>query len=294
MTGQSDTTTVLDLGEITETLLVFGGPYSNVQATQAMLDIAKARDIPAEHVICTGDVVAYCANPLETIAAIRHSGIHVVMGNCEESLGFRLDDCGCGFEEGTDCDVLSRQWYSYTDTLLGNDDRNWLRTRPRRIVAQLGERSVAFIHGSAEDISGWVFASTDASGKMADLDALGCDAVVGGHCGLPFVQELPDGRLWLNAGVVGMPANDGTPRGWFATLEPTGKDIAISIEPLEFDEHAAAQAMRDAKLADAYAVSLETGLWPNMDVLPASERSRQGVHLTEVQHIWRLMSRNAA
>lgn len=154
MTGYPDTDTILDLGEITAPLLVFGGPYSNLEATRAMLDIARTRGIPAEHTICTGDVVAYCANPLETISEIRQSGIHVVMGNCEESLGFQLDDCGCGFEEGTDCDILSRQWYSYTDRLLGDDDRTWLRTRPRRITARLGERSVAFIHGSATGISG--------------------------------------------------------------------------------------------------------------------------------------------
>ena len=40
-------------------LLVFGGPYSNLQATRAVLDEAARRGIPAERVICTGDVVAY-------------------------------------------------------------------------------------------------------------------------------------------------------------------------------------------------------------------------------------------
>ena len=37
-------------------LLVFGGPYSNLQATRAVLDEAARRGIPAKRVICTGDV----------------------------------------------------------------------------------------------------------------------------------------------------------------------------------------------------------------------------------------------
>ena len=37
------------LGELTGPLLVFGGPYSNLQATQAMKAVARQRNIPPEH-----------------------------------------------------------------------------------------------------------------------------------------------------------------------------------------------------------------------------------------------------
>lgn len=284
----------LDLGVIDEALLVFGGPYSNLQATQAMLEVAEQRSIPPERMICTGDVVAYCANPVETIAAIRNSGAHVVMGNCEESLGMQLDDCGCGFEEDTACDVLSRQWYAYTDGLLSDDDRAWLRTRPRRITVQMEEQTLVFIHGSGSDISGWVFESTGTENKLSDLDALGCDGIVAGHCGIPFTHELPDGHIWINAGVIGMPANDGTQRGWFATITPANGFLKIDLESLEFNAASAADAMREASLADAYAEALESGLWPNMDVLPDHERSSQGVQIKEKTILWSRESRNAA
>lgn len=286
--------TILDLGMIDEPVLVFGGPYSNLQATEALLETADRLSIASDRLICTGDVVAYCANPVETIAAIRSSGIHVVMGNCEESLGFQLDDCGCGFEENTDCDILSRQWYAYADKLLSDDDRRWLRTRPRRIAARIGGRSLSFIHGSVSDISGWVFHSTDVKQKTADLDSLGCDGVVAGHCGLPFVQELSDGRLWLNAGVIGMPANDGACRGWFSVLTPDNRGLKIDIHPLPIEAATAANAMREARLAEAYALALETGLWPNMDVLPETERRQRGVKLDKIEFLWQKSSRNAA
>ncbi len=294
MNSASSENSTLDLGVIDEPILVFGGPYSNLQATQAMLEVAHHRKIPPERTVCTGDVVAYCANPVETIAAIRASGAHVVMGNCEESLGFQLDDCGCGFEENTACDILSRQWYAYTDELLNDDDRAWLRTRPRCILAQLEGRSLAFIHGSASDISGWVFESTDARQKAASLDALGCDGIIAGHCGMPFAQTLPGERFWVNAGVIGMPANDGTQRGWFAVITPENGALNVHLEPLQFDASSAALAMREAQLADAYANALETGLWPNMDVLPDYERARQGLELNEKSIIWPRGSLNAA
>ncbi len=284
----------LDLGVIDEPILVFGGPYSNLQATQAMLEVAQQRSISHDHIFCTGDVVAYCANPVETIAAIRTSGAHVVMGNCEESLGLQLDDCGCGFEEDTACDLLSRQWYAYADDLLGDNDRIWLRARPRRIMARMGGRSLAFIHGSALDISGWVFGSTGSELKSADLDTLECDGVIAGHCGIPFVHAIPDGRLWINAGVIGMPANDGTQRGWFAIITPENDALKIDLESLDFDAPSAANAMRDAKLADAYADALESGLWPNMDVLPDLERVKQGIEIKEKTFVWPQDSRNAA
>ena len=53
---------------ITPPILVFGGPYSNLRATQAMRARAEELGIPPSSTICTGDVVAYCAEPEETTA----------------------------------------------------------------------------------------------------------------------------------------------------------------------------------------------------------------------------------
>ncbi|MBH62570.1 MAG: hypothetical protein CL569_08995 [Alphaproteobacteria bacterium] len=97
----------MHIGTIETPVLVFGGPYRNLGATQALLDRAVALDIPPERMICAGDTVAYCAEPEATTDVIRTSGMHVVMGNCEESLSEDADDCGCGFTEGSVCDTLS-------------------------------------------------------------------------------------------------------------------------------------------------------------------------------------------
>lgn len=279
----------LDLGIINierDPLLIFGGPYSNLQATQELLTLARGRGYQSHQIICTGDVVAYCANPQECVDVVRDAGIHVVMGNCEESLGFDKDDCGCGFDLNSACDVESRQWFTYANQHLDQQSRAWMRTLPRRITATIMDRRFSFIHGSASSISGWVFKSTPDPEKYRHLDDLNADAVIAGHCGLPFTSRLPDGRLWANAGVIGMPANDGTKRGWFSTLSADKDKICLKTEAFDYNADQSAQAMESAGLSKSYAKSLKSGLWPNMDVLPEAETGQCGIKINpELFHL---------
>ncbi len=100
------------------------GPTGNLQATRALLAEAEALGIPPEHMLCSGDLVAYCADPQATADLIRAASIPVVMGNCEESLGEDAEDCGCGFTPGSSCDMLSVQRYRYAvQALRGNAER---------------------------------------------------------------------------------------------------------------------------------------------------------------------------
>ena len=40
------------------------------------------------------------------------------------------------------------------------------------------------------------------------------DLILSGHAGLPF-YSIEKEKFWLNAGVIGMPANDATSRVWY-------------------------------------------------------------------------------
>lgn len=81
-----------DLGAMVEPLPLLGGPYSNLQAPRAPV----ALGFPVEWMICTGDVVASCADPAATVAETRALGCAVVEGNLEEQLAVGAGDCGCG------------------------------------------------------------------------------------------------------------------------------------------------------------------------------------------------------
>ena len=266
-------------------VLVFGGSYSNLEATLALQREAVRLGIGPDNIICTGDVVAYCADPLATVAAIRDWGVPVIMGNCEELLGWSKDDCGCGFEEGTACEQLSIDWYSYANRALGAEDRAWMRSLPRRLDVAIGKRRLAVVHGSVDSINQFVFASTPWPDKERQIAKSGCDGVIGGHSGIPF-SHAAGGGLWHNSGAFGMPANDGTSRVWYSLFVPNGDDIEIRLMSLQYDAGATARKMRERGLPAGYAEALETGLWPSCDVLPAAELAGRGDALAPDGLLW--------
>ena len=120
----------MDLGKLSGPVLIFGGPYSNLAATRAMQAEASRLGISAKQVICTGDLVAYCAEPEATVQLIRDWGIPVVMGNCEESLAQNAPDCGCGFDQGSACSLLAVEWYNFSNQRLSQDDKLWMAALP--------------------------------------------------------------------------------------------------------------------------------------------------------------------
>jgi predicted phosphodiesterase len=265
---------------------IFGGPYSNLEATHAFLNAAARLDIPPTRIVCTGDVVAYGADAAATAALVRDSGCHVIMGNCEENLAAGAADCGCGFEEGSACDRLSASWFAHATAQLSTDARAWMASLPRRIDLEIGGYRFAVVHGSVDQINQFIFASTDAAIKQHELDKAGLDGVIGGHCGLPFTQMV-GARLWHNSGAIGMPANDGTPRVWYSILYPERDGIAIEHRALAYDHTQAAAKMRRAGLPEEYAAALGSGLWASVDALPAQERFASGVALEEGRLVWR-------
>ena len=257
-------------------LLIFGGPYSNLEATQALFAEAECRSISPESMICTGDVVAYGADAAETSTLIRSSGCHVVMGNCEESLAAGSADCGCGFPDDSSCSRLSAAWFRHADRETGKELRAWMAALPRRIDIVVGAARLAVVHGGATSINRFIFPSTPAAAKSSELDCLGVDGVIAGHSGIPFTQVI-GGRLWHNSGAIGMPANDGTPRVWYSILDEDKGVLSIEHLALEYDYRSTAEKMRCAGLPNGYADALGTGLWPSCDVLPFNEIRERGV-----------------
>lgn len=260
-------------------LLLFGGPYSNVRALAALRSIAEARGFLPPQVICTGDVVAYCAEPEETVTLIRDWGCHVVAGNCEEQLAAGGEDCGCGFEEGSACDLLAKGWYPFARTRVSPESAAWMATLPAALTFSFAGLRCRVVHGGVSETSRFLFASQRVD-LEAEMAAAGADVVIGGHCGIPFAYTFAEGRkAWLNPGVIGMPANDGTPDGWYGVLDIADGELAFSTHRVAYDAGAAAAAMRRYGHANGYARTLISGVWPSFDVLPAPERAATGVRL---------------
>ncbi|MEM8878461.1 MAG: metallophosphoesterase family protein [Pseudomonadota bacterium] len=271
---------MVDVIDATGPVLIFGGSYSNLEATETLFKVASERGIPPERIICTGDVTAYCADAEATATLIRESGIAVVMGNTDESLAGGGESCGCGFDTGSACDLLSARWMAHASETVSDVNREWMSTFPSRIDLRFSEIGLRFVvvHGSPKVINRFVFSSTPDEDLLDEIDGLAADGIISGHCGLPYTRSVAD-VPWINAGVIGMPANDGANDGWYAVLTPSAEGLNVAHHRLGFDHASAAAKMRQAGLPEAYASSLESGLWPNMDVLPPAEQTQRGMPL---------------
>ncbi len=258
---------VSDFGHFDEPIVLFGGPYSNLAALQALAKLVGDR--PA---ICTGDVVAYGAEPTETVALMRDLAIPCIAGNCERQVAEGALDCGCGFEDGTACDLLSKGWYEYLSRACDAETVAWLDAQPELATFTQNGRRFAVIHGGATAINRFIWPDSPEEMFVEEINALEerlgpIDGVVAGHAGLAFHRRIGTHR-WINAGVIGLPPHDGRPETRYTVLT----DGDVVIERLSYDHAHARAAMEAAGLVQGYDKTMTTGLWPSEDVLPVSLR----------------------
>lgn len=260
-------TAVLDLGPLDGPVVLFGGAYSNLQALKALT--ATLGNRPA---ICTGDIVAYGANPVETVALLRALECPGIAGNCERQLVDGAEDCGCGFADGSACDLASVAWYAYLKAACDAETLAWLTGLPELATFTHLGRRFAVLHGGATAINRFLWPASSEQEFQTEIAALESrvgkiDGVVAGHCGIAFHRWIGDCQ-WINAGAIGLPPHDGRPETRYAVLQ----DGDVTIERLAYDHATARQAMESAGLTQGYHQTLDTGIWPSEDVLPQSLR----------------------
>lgn len=270
---------ILDLGTLSGPVLLFGGAYGNLQALQALQALAAVEHFPPGQVFFTGDMAGYCAQPVECIELLQQWGVRGIAGNVELQLGSGAEDCGCNFNSEGRCDLFSRNWYAYTRAQVTQREKAWMQELPFHIGFRLNGKKVLMVHGSPDKTAGYVFASTPWTVKREYLERTGADIIVGGHAGLPFAQR-GEGGWWINAGAIGMPANDGTDRVWCAALQVTGDGVQVRFMPFRYGSDETVRLMHLQGLPSSYAQTLKTGIWDNCEILPEWEARRQGQPLS--------------
>ncbi len=266
---------IKNIGEVKGKLLLFGGVYSNLQALQALKIWADKNGFLPTNIFCTGDILGYCAQPVECIELIKNWNIHSIAGNVELQVRNNEDNCGCDFTSDGRCDLFSKNWYSFIQLKVDITSKEWLDTLPNHIQFKYGNDRLTIVHGSWFQTSAFIFDSTSWEEKQNTFDASGSSIIVAGHCGLPFINQH-ENYMWLNPGVIGMPANDGSNKVWFATAEFQDGKFNYQFHQLEYDYKATRQLMIENKLPVAYADTLESGIWDNCEILPEVETNRQG------------------
>lgn len=269
---------IINLGEKQEKILVFGGVYSNLQALEALIHFAKENSISAANCINTGDLVGYCGQPNECVKLLKEWGCHSILGNVEIQLMNGEDNCACDFEEGSRCDVLSNQWYPKLQKEITEESIQFFQSLPHHITFSMGDLNVGVAHGSIENTSEFIFHSTPWENKQKNFKKLGVDIIIAGHCGLPFYQKKID-KYWVNPGVIGMPANNGKVKTWFAIVSIQNKEVQVEFHELNYNHFEANKMMISNQYPKAYANTLLSGIWDNMDILPESEKFQKGKKL---------------
>jgi len=265
---------IKDLSSKKGKILLFGGIYSNLQALEKLISVAEKLNIPPENCICTGDIVGYCAQPQETVQTFRDWGAHSIAGNVEIQLGEDKEDCGCDFREGSRCDDFSKQWYPFAKIHLSKESVEWMKQLPSFIKFKYAGKNVQVVHGSVNHVSEFIFKSTEWSIKQQNFENSETDMIIAGHCGLPF-SDLKNDKIWLNPGVIGMPANDGSSKTWYAIMDAEADKI-FTHHSLKYEHQKASLLMMKNQLPEEYARTLVTGIWDNTEILPGLESGLQG------------------
>ena len=265
-------------------LLLFGGVYSNLQALEQLISIAEAEGITPENCICTGDITGYCAQPEETVQLFKKWGAISIAGNVELQLANDSEDCGCDFKVGGRCDGFSKMWFPFTKGRLSEASLQWISEIPENISFDFGGKKITVVHGNYGNVSEFIFKSNANRSKENSFQLTQSDVIIAGHCGLPFHQTIKR-KLWLNPGVIGMPANDGTTRVWYMLLEIEKGELKYTHRSFDYDYKKAQQLMFKNHLPEEYADTLSSGIWDNMEILPELEKMGQGIpiHLDDTQ-----------
>jgi diadenosine tetraphosphatase ApaH/serine/threonine PP2A family protein phosphatase len=148
-------------------------------------------------------------------------------------------------------------------------------TLPRTRRFEVGGRRVLLVHGSPRKINEFLWESTSPvvflEKLLADFDA---DVLVCTHTGLHWKRELPSGKVVVNAGVLGRPANDGNTHVWYARLT-FGGGVDVEFAPVSYDHAALAREMEAERLPPEFIETIRTGWWTTcLEILPAKERQR--------------------
>lgn len=273
------------LGEFSDPVLICGGAYSNLEALTALLQEAERRGISPSHIVHTGDVVAYAADPAACADLLMRSGARAIQGNVEEQLAANAADCACGYDEATLCGTLAKGWYAHADAQVSPEQRRWMGNLPHQLTFTMAGLKVRVVHGGVHQINRFIYPSDDDNVFRQELAAAGADVVVAGHCGIPFTRHVGN-AVWHNSGALGMPANDGTPRAWYSVLTPERGAVRIEHAALTYDYLAAQAKMRAQGLPEGYAQALSSGLLPQGNALPEREQAKAGIALSPAIVIW--------
>lgn len=226
-----------------ERYAVISDVHGNIWALQAVLDDVRRRGV--ERIINLGDTVYGPLEPQATADVLIPLDVYSVQGNEDRILA---------------SDAAPSPTLEYVLKSLTPRSREWLASHPATSVAD-GE--LYLCHGTPRSDKTYLLDGMSGQGAFlneplyiqSQLDSVTQPVVLCGHSHVPHTVLLPDGRLIVNPGSVGLPAYDddapvphkmetGSPHARYAVLARTGTGWMVEQIALPYEWDKAADAAR--------------------------------------------------
>ena len=250
-------------------IALFSDIHANLPALETFFEDVEKHS--PDGIYCLGDLVGYNIWPNEVVHEIRKRRIPTIAGNYDHGIGRNSDDCGCAYKSDGE-KANGAVSISYTNSIMGNDERAYLRSLPAHINVefQLNDEIVnlLLVHGSPRRINEYLFEDRKDKSLVRILRDARADILCFGHTHQPYHKTLLDydkGSIYrhaINIGSIGKP-KDGDNRGCYMLLDIDGdysradkNSIKVEFVRFEYDVERAAKAVEDSILPNAYASAL--------------------------------------
>jgi predicted phosphodiesterase len=244
---------------MTEPIAVIADVHGNTWALDAALEDIRRRGI--ERIVNLGDCVYGSLDPAGTAERLMDARIASIAGNQDRDVFAPTEE------------VRRSADHQFVMSRLSAAQVDWLRGLPPTQVVD----NLLICHGTPQSDETYLLETvtehgvflSDTATVMAHLRDVPQEVVLCGHSHVPRVVWLPDGRLIVNPGSIGIPAYDqdvpyphvmesGSPHARYAILtrRPQGWAVEQVVVPYAWDT-AAAVARRNGR--DDRARWIETG-----------------------------------
>lgn len=240
-------------------LAVVGCAYGNLPALAACCDDAAAQGCGA--VLGAGDYLGFCGHGGEMVALVRARLAAAVAGNHEQAVVAGAAVCGCGHDdpaqERLSCAAAAPQADGVDDAA-----RDWLAGLPHPLAVATPGGGVLLCHGSPAVVNAFLHREgLDRQQAGRWLVEAGCAVLACSHTGHPWVAALDAGRLAVNCGSAGRPADDGDPAVRYAIIDLGGAEPRAEIRRVAYDHTAWASQLRRDGREERFVAQLVEGRW---------------------------------
>jgi putative phosphoesterase len=231
-------------------IALIGDIHGNLHALQAVLQHARKRHVKA--IWNVGDFIGYGAFPEEVIQLLREANALSIVGN------YDLKALQVGTDKSKKPKMSGKQLaFRWAYEQLSEGSCDYLHSLPLERRFELNGWRILMTHGSPESNEEHLTPDTTDERLITLAEKGDAEVILCGHSHIPFTRQV-NGYRYINPGSVGRP-DDGDPRASYVILTVKQNDLKVQLFRLEYDVQAAADAIREKGLPEAFARMLEAG-----------------------------------